>query len=96
MKVDKERIRRAVLSMLARAVHSMEKGVLRLTASRERTDDDSMGFLKVEIIDPGQEIPQVIWQHIVQVFNRSESIVGDGTFGGTGLGLGLAVCKGVT
>ncbi len=88
--VDKDRIGRALLSLIARVVDAMEVGTVVFKASRVRKSKKTDEGLKVEIIDSQKAIDPAQRERIEAVFNVLEAADVDGESGEMGLGLSLA------
>jgi len=89
--VDKDRVCRALLSLIARVIDSMERGTVKLRAARVRGRADGAGTLGVEIIDAGNDMDEAWRGRMAAAFDRS----GTATIGGeeSGLGLGLSLAR---
>ena len=88
--VDKDRIGRALLSLIARVVDAMEEGTVVFKASRARGSKKSDEGLRVEIIDAQKAIDPDQRERIEETFKILEGSDVDGESGEMGLGLSLA------
>ncbi len=88
--VDKDRIGRALLSLIARVVDAMEVGTVVFKASRVRKSKKTDEGLRVEIIDAQKAVDPAQLERIEAVFNVLEGSDVDGESGEMGLGLSLA------
>ena len=88
--VDKDRIGRALLSLIARVVDAMEVGTVIFKASRVRKSKKTSEGLRVEIIDSQKAVDPARRERIEAVFNVLEDSDMDGESGEMGLGLSLA------
>ena len=89
VKVDKDRITRALLSIVSRAVDSMDGGTITLKASKVRGVGEHVKILRVDIIDSGRKIGDAARTRIFRIFNELGGVTQEAT-GGMGLGLSLA------
>ncbi len=88
--VDKDRLGRALLSLIARVVDAMEVGTVVFKASRVRKSKKTDEGLRVEIIDAEKAVDPAQRERIEAVFNILETSDVDGESGEMGLGLSLA------
>lgn len=79
---DDKRLRQVIVNLLDNAVKNTSLGRIRLTAQCRGTD------LELSVEDEGPGIPREEWETVFEPFVRAS-----GDRKGTGLGLGLAICR---
>jgi signal transduction histidine kinase len=88
MKADSPKLQQIFCNLLKNAIKFSQHGG-KITV---RSLDDSDNSLKIQVIDEGSGIPPEVLAHIFDAFEQGEQTVTQ-RFGG--LGLGLAICKGI-
>jgi signal transduction histidine kinase len=89
--IDKDRIRQALVSLLARVIDSVEQGTIRLRASRFLAEEENKYWLKVDIIDDYRVIGNDERARIEQAFRLKEGA--DLELGSNSLSLGIALAR---
>ena len=85
---DRRRIVQVIGNLLTNAArHSPASSTIRVRAVREG------GRVSVSVVDEGRGIPAGDLPHLFRTFSRDDA--GDGLPGAGGVGLGLAICKGI-
>ncbi|MBW2275870.1 MAG: HAMP domain-containing histidine kinase [Deltaproteobacteria bacterium] len=87
--VDKDRVLQALLSLICRAVDSMESGTVRLKAWKLASGLESGSELRVDIIDSGGVLPAETRQRLAGALGSSQDREASGS-GTIGLGVSLA------
>ncbi len=88
--IDKDRIRQAIVSLIARAVSTIKIGTVRLKASLERGENNLGRLLRVDIIDPSRVVPQDERERMRVAFYSIEGTASRSDVGGLGLSIALA------
>jgi signal transduction histidine kinase len=72
--IDKDRVRQALLGLIHRAVGSMERGAVRIRASREAgAVPGQTAWLRVSISDTGRAIPEAERERIFEALHSGEA-----------------------
>ncbi|MDD5307150.1 MAG: HAMP domain-containing sensor histidine kinase [Deltaproteobacteria bacterium] len=93
VRIDKDRVRQALLGLIHRAVGSLERGTVRVKASREPgAVSGEPGWLKVSIADTGRAIPVEERERIFEAFHASEASAGRSL---TGMNMSLSLARNI-
>jgi len=87
---DPVRVRQILLNLAGNAVKFSEKNDIALRATLDSATDDSVVWVRFDVIDRGIGISEANQAKLFQAFTQAESTT-TRKFGGTGLG--LAICK---
>ncbi|MCP4604071.1 MAG: HAMP domain-containing histidine kinase [Proteobacteria bacterium] len=90
VRIDKARVRQAIVSLLVRAISTIKQGTVRLKASLERPEGRGSRRLRVDIIDPNRVIPQNERDRMKAAFYSIEGTTSRSISGGLGLSISLA------
>lgn len=86
---DPDRLRQVLFNLVGNAIKFTNAGDVRLRLSVETGEADGRHLL-LEVLDSGIGIPDDVQEHIFRPYHRGR-LPGDGSYGGTGLG--LHICR---
>jgi two-component system, sensor histidine kinase len=90
LKLDEVRVRQIIINLISNALKYTENGVIKLKAEVEYSGDKE--FIKIALIDTGIGIEKGLIEKILQPFFQVD---GSKKSSAKGVGLGLAICKGL-
>jgi signal transduction histidine kinase len=93
MRGDADAIRRLVLNLAGNAAKFTEAGSIHVRAAEAAPDDGGGKWVEVEVRDTGRGMSSETSARLGEEFALNTGVVGEGTT--TGVGLGLAICKGI-